>query len=123
MAIDQPVVAIFDGDPVIREALQVLLQAAGYRIQVLLEPAGDEPDELPADCHLLLIAPELSAARRKRLFDMMSGSAARAKIPILELLLEGGEHSIWGWRVVLWPCSIDQLTRAIDDALPKNESI
>jgi hypothetical protein len=122
MVIDRPVVAIFNGDPIIREALELLLQAAGYRIQVLPGPAENESDELLADCDLLLVAPELSASRRKRLLDMVSGSAARAKLPILELLPEGREHNVWGWRVLLWPCSIDQLSRAIDYVLPGEES-
>ena len=121
MAPDQPVVAIFDGDPVVREALEVLLQAAGYRTRFLRIPVGDELDEALPDFHLyhlLLIAPELSAEHRKALLDMTSSQVAPAKIPpTLELLPEGAEPKVRGGRVMPWPCSIEELKRAIEAIL------
>jgi hypothetical protein len=121
MAVVQPVIAVFDGDPVVCEALEVLLQAAGYHIRSLREPTGDEHDELLTDFHLLLVAPEVSAERRKGLLDMMPSPTAPVKIPILELVPEGGVQSIRGGGVVLWPCSVEQLKRAIDAALSSEE--
>jgi hypothetical protein len=121
MAIGKPVVAIFNGDPVIREALEVLLQAAGYRIRVLQEPVGDELDELLASFHLILVVPELGTERRKVLLDLVSRSAALTDTPVLEVLPEGGTPKVRGGRLVLWPCSIEELERAIDSALLSQE--
>jgi len=117
MAIDRSKVAIFDGDPVVREVLEVLLQATGYHPQFLGELAGDELIPLLADFHLLLVAPELSAERCNVLLDMMSNPAMPAKIPILELLSEDREQNVRGARIVLWPCSAEELERAIEAAL------
>jgi hypothetical protein len=117
MVIGHPEVAIFDGDPVVRGALEVLLQAAGYRIRLLCEPVEEDLEDLLADVHLLLIAPELGVERRKTLLTMTSNPTALVKLPILELLPEGGEQQVKGGRVVLWPCSTEELRRAIHAAL------
>jgi hypothetical protein len=117
MAIGHPEVAIFDGDPVVRGALEVLLQAAGYRIRLLCEPVEEELEDLLVDVHLLLIAPELGVERRNALLTMTSNPTALVKLPILELLPEGGEQQVKGGRVVLWPCSTEELRRAIHAAL------
>jgi hypothetical protein len=121
MTVDQPKVAIFDGDPVIREVLEVLLQAVGYRPRFLGELAGDELGSLLQDFHLLLVAPELSAERRNVLLDFMSNPAMVAKVPILELLPEDREQNVRGGRIVLWPCSAEKLERAIEAALLTQE--
>jgi hypothetical protein len=121
MAVGQPIIGVIDGDPVVRDALEVLLQAAGYHIRSVPEPASDERDELLADFDLLLVAPEVGAERMKALLDSMSSLTVPAKIPILELVPEGGEQIVRGGRVVLWPCSVEQLKRAIDAALSTAE--
>lgn len=117
MALDRPEVAVFNGDSIVREALEVLLQSAGYRTRFLREAAGDELGELLAGSRLLLVAPDLSAGRRQALMDSLTSPSSAAKIPILELVSEGVEPSLQGARVVLWPCSIEQLRRAIAVAL------
>src|SRR5215211_2914459 len=117
MAVGQPVIAVFHEDPVVQKALEVLREVAGYHIRSLREPIGDERDELLGAIHLLLIAPQVDTGHKKALLDTMSSLAVQAEIPILELISEGGKQSVRGGRVVLWPCSVEQLNRAIDAAL------
>lgn len=110
-------VVIIGGDPVVGEALEVLLQAAGYRTRFLPESAMDELlSEVLADSQLLLIAPVLSAERRKALLEMMLSPTTSVNIPVLELLpANGGQHL--QEHIVLWPCSGEELKRAIDALL------
>ena len=53
MAIAQSGVIIFARDPVVREALEVLLQASGYETRLLSEPVRHELDKLLANSNLL----------------------------------------------------------------------
>jgi hypothetical protein len=111
-------VAIVGGDPVLGGALEVLLQAAGYRARFLSVPVVDKPDELLAGFQLLIVAPALSAERRKALLDVILNPTAPVKIPVLELLpANGGEQHVRGKRAVLWPCPMEGLKRAIDALL------
>jgi hypothetical protein len=117
MALDQPEVAIYNGDSVVRKAVEVLLQAAGYHTRSLRETKAGDLAELLADSRLLLVAPELSAGRRRILVDSLSSLSALAEIAILELVPEGEEPNLRGAGVVPWPCSMEQLRRAIDAAV------
>jgi hypothetical protein len=117
MAPGQPEVAIYNGDSVVRKAVEVLLQAAGYRVRSLREPTVGDLDELLVDSRLLLVTPDLSAGRRRNLVDSLSRLSALAEIAILELVPEGAEPNLRGASVVPWPCSMEQLSRAIDSAL------
>ncbi len=110
-------VAIIGGDPIVGEALEVLLRAAGYRARFLPEFVMDELGELLADSQLLLVAPVLSAERRKALLEMMSSPATPVNIPVLELLPANGGQHLQGEYVLLWPCSTEELRRAIEAAL------
>jgi len=117
MAPGQPEVAIYNGDSVVRKAVEVLLQAAGYHTRSLRETKAGDVGELLADSRLLLVAPELRAGRRRILVDSLSSPPASAKFAILELVPEGAEPNLRGVGVVPWPCSMEQLSRAIDTAL------
>lgn len=111
-------VAIFGGDPVIGEALEIMLQAVGYRTRFLPESVMDELlGELLADSQLLLVAPVLSAKRRKTLLEMKLSPTTPVNIPVLELLPANGGQHLQGGRTVLWPCSGEELKRAIDALL------
>jgi hypothetical protein len=111
-------VTIIGGDPVVGEVLEVLLQAGGYRTRFLPESMMDElPGDLLADSQLLLVAPVLSARRRKALLEMMLSPMMPVNIPVLQLLpANGGQHHR-GEHIVLWPCSGDELKLAIDALL------
>jgi hypothetical protein len=111
-------VTILGGDPVVGEALEVLLQAAGYCTRFLPESVMDELlGELLADTQLLLLAPVLSSERRKALLDMMQGPTTPVNIPVLELLPANGGQHLQGEHILLWPCSGEELKRAIDALL------
>jgi hypothetical protein len=110
-------VAIIGGDPVVGEALEVLLQAAGYRTRFLPESAIDELGELLADSQLLLVAPVFSAKRRKALLETMLSPTTPVNIPVLELLPANGGRHLQGEHIVLWPCSGEELKRTIDALL------
>ena len=107
-------VTIVGGDPVVGEALEVLLQAAGYHTRFLPEFVMDEPDEMLADSQLVLIAPALSAKRRKAFLEMMLSSPKTVNIPVLELLPANGGQHLHAEHIVLWPCSREELKQAID---------
>jgi hypothetical protein len=111
-------VAIVGGDPVVGEALEVMLQAAGYRTRFVPESVMDELlGELLADSQLLLVAPTLSAEGRKALLEIMLSSTMPVNFPILELLPANGGQHLQGAHIVLWPCSMEELKRAIDELL------
>ena len=111
-------VAIFGGDPVIGEALEIMLQAVGYRTRFLPEFVMDELlGELLADSQLLLVAPTLSAEGRKALLEIMLSSTMPENFPILELLPANRGQHLQGEHIVLWPCSMEELKRAIDELL------
>lgn len=115
-------VAIIGGDPVVGEALEVLLQASGYRTRFLPESVMDELlGELLADSQLLLVAPVLSAERRNTLLEMMLGPTKPVNIPVLQLLPANGGQHLQGEHIVLWPCSGKELKRAIDALLLTQE--
>lgn len=100
------------------EALEALLQAAGYRTRFLPESVMDELlGELLADSQLLLVAPVLSAKRRKALLEMMLSPMMPVNIPVLQLLPANGGQHLQGEHIVLWPCSGEELKRAIDALL------
>ena len=75
----------------------------------------DELGELLADSQLLLIAPVLSAKRRKALLETML--TMPMNIPVLELLPADGGQEPKGEHLALWPCSGEELKRAIDSLL------
>jgi hypothetical protein len=110
-------VTIIGGDPIVGEALEVLLQAAGYCARFLPEYVMDELGGLLADSQLLLIAPVLSAERRKDLLEIMLSPTTPVNIPVLELLPANGGQHLQGEHSVLWPCSGEELKRAIDALL------
>ena len=99
-------------------ALQALLGFAGYCAQFLREPALEEAGlgERLAESRLLIIAPDLSAEYRRALLGTM-GTALPANVPVLELLPVNAEQPRFGGSTVHWPCSMEELGRAIAAAL------
>ena len=117
MTTDLTKVAIVSGDPVVGRALETLLQGGGYGARFLYKLAEDELSELLADSQLLLIAPPLSGERWRALQEVMFGPA-QVEIAVLELLpANGGEEPAQRGGVLFWPCSAEELKRAVDEAL------
>jgi hypothetical protein len=117
MTIDQTKVAIVGGDPVVGRTLETLLQGGGYGARFLYKLAEDELSELLADSQLLLIVPPLGGERRRGLQKVMFGPAP-VEIAVLELLpANGGGEPVQLGDVLFWPCSAEELKRAVDAAL------
>jgi hypothetical protein len=117
MASERPRLVVVGGDGVIGGALEIMLQAAGCSVRFILSPDVDRLGELVGDYQMLLVAPGLSYEYRKALLDVMAGSAALAKVPILELVSADGERALQSKWAVPWPCPVEKLKRAIDVAL------
>lgn len=109
-------VAILGGDPVTSTSLEALLQAAGYRARSLAEDRIDELDHVLVNSRILIVAPTPSSEFRKVLLGALSGEPP-ADIPVVELLPVDGEQMFPGAHVVAWPCSPENLERAVDTAL------
>lgn len=106
-------IAVFDGDPVIGQALVLLLQTLGYRASLLDEDSLDHHDSLK-DIELLLLAPGWNTPKRERLSKELNGGTTL--IPVLELgASEGGESNLD--NLVPWPCRAEYLKLRIDEAL------
>jgi hypothetical protein len=87
-----------------------------YIPRFLPEPQVDRLGEQLAGSRLLIIAPDLNPEYRKAVADTAIGPAIR--VPILELLpANGGEQDIPGVCVALWPCSMEELHRKIEEVL------
>jgi hypothetical protein len=112
-----PKVAIVGGGPVIGPALESLLESTGYRAHFLPASVIDNIDQLLSDTDLLVLAPALSAERRKALLEALLGQPGAQKIPVLELLPANGKEDRTQEGSVLWPCSVEELKRAIDALL------
>jgi hypothetical protein len=108
-------VTVVGGDPVIGEALEALLRAAGYHARFLFEPAADGLAEALARSRLLVVAPTLSAEFSRAFLEAMLDPEVKA--PVLELLPADGEQRLPGAHILLWPSSMAKLERAIDAAL------
>jgi hypothetical protein len=114
---DRPRLVVVGGDPVIGGALEVLLQGAGCRARFIFSPKIGQLGELSADYQILLLAPNLSYEYREAVLDTMAGSAARVKMPMIELVPADGERALQEQWVVSWPCSVEELKRVIDTVL------
>ena len=117
MTTDENKVAIVGGDPVVGRTLESLLQGGGYGARFLFKFAEVELGELLADSQLLLIVPPLGGERWRVLQRVMFGPAP-VEIAVLELLpANGGEEPAQRGSVLFWPCSAEELKRAVDAVL------
>jgi len=117
MTTGQTKVAIVGGDPVVGRTLEALLQGGGYGARFFYDLAEDDLNELLAESQLLVIAPPLGGERRRVLQEVMVG-ALPVEIAVLELLPADGEKEpVQRVGVLFWPCSAEELKRAVDAAL------
>ena len=110
-------IAILARDAVAGQALELLLQSAGYNTRLVAETVKDKPAEALDGVELLLLAPTLNAKRRENFLKSMRSMPATAKIPALELItsLNGAQAEQEGQ--VLWPCRMEDLKEKIEAAL------
>jgi hypothetical protein len=120
MTSDPTKVAIVAGDPVVGRTLETLLQSGGYGARFLNKLADDEQNLL-ADSQVLLIAPPLSGEYSRVLQCVLRSPAVPLEIAVLKLLpANGAEEMMQGEGVMFWPCSTEELKRAIDAVLITN---
>jgi hypothetical protein len=97
------------GDPIVGQALTLLLRGSGYKVRFLLTQSFWEPQALK-DVRLLVLTPtpQLSIERRNALVTSLKETSEAGKLPVLELVTslearreEAGNES---WHMVPWPC-------------------
>ncbi len=101
------------GEPLVGQALTLLLRGSGYNVRFLLAQSFGEPQALK-DVRLLVLAPtpELSTERRNALVSSLEETSEARNMPVLELVTsvearreEAGNESWHGsWHLVPWPC-------------------
>jgi uncharacterized integral membrane protein len=119
------ILAIF-GDPVVGQALALLLR--GFRYDALLLPASSSSDlKLPEYARLLLVTPtpQLDSEQREAFLSLLEDKANAARIPLLKLVNFSEEPGDGDARTKLkhtvsWPCGIEELKRQIEGALLAN---
>lgn len=110
-------VAILGGDPIVGQAIEALLRAAGYDTRFLVGPPTEASRGSLAGSRLLLLAPGgLNGHREDFLSDEVRGSAAM-EIPVLELITVLDEAESLRDYQIPWPCRPEHLQERIRDAL------
>jgi hypothetical protein len=107
-------IAILGGDPVIGKALESLLASAEHTARYFSEyPEGDaEPLE---GARVALILPAPNGRRQEALKAQIKNTPSTMNLPVIELTttpIDDGQSIL-----VAWPCSIEDLRRAIDETL------
>jgi hypothetical protein len=110
------------GDPIVDHALVLLLRSSGYEVRVLPASSLNEPRALEGIRLLLLTPPTLtlSPLQRKDLLTTLRDTIQGAGIPVLELTTSSpkrrDEARDESWRMVAWPCRIEELEQQIEAA-------
>lgn len=111
-------VVIFDGDPVIGRALELLLQAdADYSsVRYMDESSLEQPGALE-EVRVVLLGPRWSARSREAITNMVESMPATVRIPVLEVGIPADDTQVEPENYVPWPCQMEDLKRRIDAAL------
>ena len=120
-----PITIAIWGDPVVAQALTLLLQSSGYATRILSESSLDNP-KVVKGVKLLLLTPRRSADR-KGFLASLSDVREITKIPVLELVAFPGEtreeETREGetrdelWYRLPWPCRTEKLEQWIEATL------
>ena len=117
------------GDPVVCQALTLLLRGSGYKARFLPTMSLWEDTRALKDVRLLVLAPtpKLSTEDRDALLVLLKERPETTKVPILELVTpfeERREEETWDerWYMVPWPCGIEELEQCIEAALPRHSA-
>src|SRR5918995_2475132 len=111
------------GDPVVAQALALLLRGSGYDTRILSESSLNNPKAVKG-VKLLLLTPTLNPRSEERKAFLASLSDVRqiTKIPVLELVplsgeMREGETRDELWYRLPWPCRTEQLEQGIEAVL------
>ncbi len=115
-------IAILARDGVSGQALELLLQSAGYNTRLLSDNANGELAEALDGAGLLLLAPTRNTKSRESLLRTVRSTPVMAKIPVLEMITSlNGAQTVQEGQV-LWPCRIEDLKAKIEAALRNGSS-
>ena len=111
------------GDPVVAQALALLLRGSGYGTRILSESSLNNPKAVKG-VKLLLLTPTLNPRSEERKAFLASLSDVRqiTKIPVLELVplsgeMREGETRDELWYRLPWPCRTEKLEQWIEATL------
>jgi hypothetical protein len=115
------------GDPVVAQALALLLQCSGYDTRSLTSPSLNKPKAVEA-VKLLVLTPTQNLGgheHRKAFLASLSGVPEMSKTPVLELITHFGETREGEaldelWYTVPWPCRTEILEQRIEAALAED---
>jgi Asp/Glu/hydantoin racemase len=113
-ATSQTTVAIAGDDPIIGQALEALLQTAGYGTRFGTYPVTDYSRNILTEAHIVLLMPWSNNTSRKVSPISEVSTAATTDLPILELVSEPNEAQSLRGRQVRWPCGLEQLRKEIE---------
>ena len=110
------------GDPIVGQALVLLLRGSGYEAKfVPALPSSELP--LLKDIHLLVLTPtpQLSAEERETLLASLlrRNTSGTTKLQVLELVVpseetQEGRMRNATWHGVPWPCKLETLEQHIE---------
>ena len=113
-------VAIQGGDPLVGQALEILLRGVGYEVRVLGESEAFQVEDLLEGVDVLLLGPGLANGRREDFLEAMASTLETATIPVLALSPGPKGALSEEDRLVPWPSRIEDLSRAIEAAVRAN---
>ena len=112
------------GDPIVGQALTLLLRGCRYNVKFLFTSSLEESEAL-ADVRLLILTPKghLSTRCYEVLLAALENEIVAIKTPILELGIYPEENYVLPMRedrfvlAAPWPCRIEELEQHIEAAL------
>lgn len=118
-----PITLAIWGDPVVAQALALLLRSSGYDTRILSESSLSNPKVVKGVKLLLLTpTPTLKSEQRKAFLASLSNVRKITKIPVLELIsfpgeTREGETQDELWYRLPWPCRTEKLEQWIEATL------
>lgn len=109
-------VAVVGADRLAGEALEALLQVAGYQARYLRASILPFEEEHLVSVRLFLLAPDLGSSQRCAIRSHINATPTLSSAHVLELVSASGPTAETG-DSVRWPCRLEALAQAIDTAL------
>ncbi|HJQ28380.1 MAG TPA: hypothetical protein VJ827_03510, partial [Rubrobacter sp.] len=104
------------GNAVIGKALESLLRSVDYVARFFSEYPEEDVEPL-GGAKVALILPALSSRHQESLMALIRDTPSTADLPVIELVTTPNENGNDQITRVLWPCSMEDLRRSIDEKL------
>ncbi len=118
------IIAILGGNPVVANALALLLEGEGYTTKVIGEYPTEDAAELLEGVDVLLLYNGLSNGTRQKFLSFLRSSPKTAQMVVLRLSSDLKEELVPAedeYTAVAWPTRIGNLTQQIEAALRATE--